>query len=316
VADFQVVYNAGVQAIRVVPVDASGKPLLVTSATFGISDLRRSVDAVDREVVAAGTAATLHSFSQTTTAAAGMATADPRVVTMASTTGASVGHKLLLTNLKGDRELVTIDSVTSTTVRATGDILKSYPAGSTLVGVELVCTFPADEANDEDRLDDGGGPYALDLAIVGSNRPAMRFFVEVVRSKSLPLCTLDDLKDLDPVAASVGGDRVDPYTAIRMASNELGVELRMAGIDPSYAAYGEAARVACTYLAAWHALKTVKGADTLLRADAYRERARVMINSLISNRTIVGAVKVSRSTDQAPAPAPVQPGNRGRFARA
>lgn len=314
-ADRQVTYNGGAQLVRVVPVDIGGKPVRVTSATYAISDLRRSIGSTDREVVAAGTAATLDTYSQTTTATAGLATADPRLVTVASTVGVSAGHRLMVTNPKGDRELLTVDSVTATTVRARADLSKNYPIGSTLAGVELVCTFPEDEAADESALIDGGGPYALDLAIVGSDRPAMRVFLEVVRSRSLPLCNLEDLAELDPVAASIGGDRLDPYTAIRIASRDLEVELRLAGIDPSYSHFAEASRVAACYLAAWHALKIAKGEQVQARAAEYRERARLLINSMIGARNTVGAVQTSRSTDMAPSPQPVAPASKGRFGR-
>lgn len=312
----QVIYQGGAQLLRVVPVDLGGKPVRVTSATYGIADLRRALLTADREIVAAGTVASVHSFSQATTAAAGLATADPRVVSVASSVGASAGHRLMLTNPKGDRELLTVDSVTATSVRARADIVKSYPAGSTLQGVEVICTFPEAEAADEQSLIDGGGPYALDLAVVGSDRPTLRVFVEVVRQRALPLCSIEDVAELDPVAATIGGDRLDPYTAIRRASAEITAELRLVGIDPSYSDYADAARLACSYLAAWHALKVAKGDAVQLRATEYRERARVTLNAMIAARTVVGATTTTRSTDTAASPGPTRPADNGRWARA
>lgn len=315
-ADLAVLYNGGAQLLRVVPVDLAGKPVRPSSATYGVADLRRSLLTTDREVVAAGTAATVHSFSQTTTAAAGMATADPRVVTVASTTGVSAGHRLMLTNLKGDRELLTVDSVTATTVRARADLVKSYPTGSSLQGVEVICTFPEAEAADEQSLIGGGGPYALDLSLVGTDRPTMRVFVELVRQRGLPLCSIEDLAELDAVAATIGGDRIDPYAAVRRASFELTTQLRLAGIDPNYAHFADAARLACSYLAGWHVLKTVKGDMVQARAADYAERARGLINAMINSRNVVGAATTSRSMDTAPSPGPVAPAEAGRWERA
>lgn len=315
-ADLQVIYGGGAQLLRVVPVDLGGKPVRPSGATYGIGDLRRSLTAADRVVVAAGTVASVHSFSQTTTAAAGMATADPRVVAVASTVGVSPGHRLMLTNPKGDRELLTVDSVTATSVRARADVVKTYPTGSTLAGVEVICTFPEAEAADEQRLIDGGGPYALDLVIDGSDRPGMRFFVEIVRHRALPLCSIEDLAELDVVAATLGGDRVDPQTAIRRASFELQTRLRLVGIDPSYTTYADAARLACTYLAAYHVLKTAKGPGAEARAADYKEQARITIDAMISAQNVVGAMKLSRSTDTAPSPGPTAPATNGHFSRA
>lgn len=129
-------------------------PVRVSSATFTIQDLTRDEDASDRVIGTADSAATLDSYSQSTTAAAGPAQTDPRKVSV-STSGITVGNVYQLTDTTdGVTQYVTVAGTGSGYVKLAAPLMRSYGSGSTLAGVQLSASFPDATAANEDFINE------------------------------------------------------------------------------------------------------------------------------------------------------------------
>lgn len=281
--DLRVLFGAGAQSLRVVPVDQLGRPRVVSAATYGISDLRRPEDDTEREVVASGTAATVDSVSTTTAAAAGFGTANPAKVALTSTVGITVGRRYLLRAAAGGEELVTVEEIGSGFV-IVGEIAKTFASGSTFLGIEVTATFPADEANDEDEVEDGGGPYSLDLVFTGCTPARQRFLVWLDRTTFRVPATVDDILELDQTLASAVGRRVKIERALSRAAKDMQTELMLAGVDASRYLLGDSGRDYCTYRALGLLLETLPGEGPQTRAVKANERAAHIIATVIQGR--------------------------------
>lgn len=310
----RVLYSQGAQTLYIVPIDLHGKPARATAATYAISDLRRSQGSSDREVVAAGTAATVDSYSQALTATAGAGAADPRKISVASTAGLAVGRQYLLTATNGQRELVTCDSVVADSyIRTRVPLVGTFPVGSTLRGIELAVVFPADEADDEDMVKQGGGPYAIDLVLTGVDRPVMRVFAEIVRVlPDTTACSFEDVLEQEPQAQAILGTRIDPYTPIRAATREFAVRMRLKGVRPETRDGGDATRLIVTYLTCANVLKYGSEEATRARAEWYRGQAESLMLQLVEGQPD-GVVVTDESTDTAPPPRTPVEGLFSRF---
>ena len=295
--DLRLLYGKGAQTLRVVPVDQQARPRVVSAATYGIVDLRHAEDDTEREVVAAGTAGTIDSVSTTTTAAAGFGTANPSKVALTSTTGVEVGRRYLLRAAAGGEELVTVEEIGSGFV-VVGEIAKTFASGSSFLGIEVAATFPADEANDEDEVEDGGGPYALDMSFTGCTPQHRRFLVWLDRTTFQVPATIDDVLELEQTLASVAGRRVKIERAISRAAKDMQTELQLAGIDASRYLLGEVGRDYCVYRAAGLVLETLSGEGSSARAAKHLERAGHLIATIIQGKPD-GVASPSRSNDTA-----------------
>lgn len=158
----RVIYNQGDQRISVVPVHpVTGAPVVVdsgTDVTVSIVDLRWH-DQATQHTVLTTTTVTQDTFSAALTGAAGYSQASPYTIPV-DASSAALGRTYLLEDASGQREAVQLRSINGTTSAFTTHRLRrNYVATDTLRGVELVGTFPSAEANDEDSVEDSGGPY-------------------------------------------------------------------------------------------------------------------------------------------------------------
>jgi hypothetical protein len=295
--DLRVLHGAGAQSLRVVPVDQLGRPRVVSAATYGIVDLRHAEDDDEREIVAAGTAATIDSVSTTTSAAAGFGTANPAKIPLTSTNLIEVGRRYLVRAAAGGEELVTVEEIGSGFV-VTGEIAKTFASGSAFLGIEVTATFPADEANDEDEVEDGGGPYALDLVYTGCTPSRQRHLVWLDRTTFRVPATVDDVLEVDQTLASVAGRRVSITRALSRAAKDMQTDLMLAGIDASRYLLGEVGRDYCIYRALGLVLETLTGEGPQARAVKANERAGHIIATIIQGRPD-GVASPSRVDDVA-----------------
>lgn len=144
----EVYFGGGAQDLVHVP------PGRVTSATYAIEDFTESDDAAARFIAPAGSVATVDTYNAALSAAAGPGTSDPRLVTIAGGVAPTVGRAYVLELADTSSEPVRCRGASTTTLRASIPISGSYPATtSSLRGVELRASFPADAAADEDRFD-------------------------------------------------------------------------------------------------------------------------------------------------------------------
>lgn len=143
----EVYYGGGDQSLVHIPLARA------SSATYAIEDLTESDDSAARFLVAAATAATVDSYNQTLSAAAGPGEADPRLVTITAGVAPTVGRRYVLESADGRSELVTCVGGTTTTVRLLAPLSGRFASGSTIRGVQVSGTFPSAAAADEDRFE-------------------------------------------------------------------------------------------------------------------------------------------------------------------
>jgi hypothetical protein len=267
-ATHRVYYRKGEQSLRTIP-HRDGRPVRVTAATYAIYNARHTDSSTDYITVAPGTAAILDAVSTTLSANAGRRSTDRRTLTVVSTVGIAAGRTYLLTSPSGVVELVRIAAVVSATALLAGaEIRGDFGTGSTLKGVELTATFPAAQADDEDNLDDL--PWIVVWAIDGF--APLRESVHLERGEEALLATLDDLRELDPMLSTVGGDRIDPALALARAHRDLRTDLQLAGASESDMLLGPIGRDAVCYRAAYLCTHHDDSESGLKRAQFYLDR--------------------------------------------
>jgi hypothetical protein len=276
-ATHRVYYGKGEQPLITVP-HRGGRPVRLASATYAICDLRHGDTAVEYVVVAAGEAATIDTTSTTLTAKAGRTAETRRRLALTSTADLVEGHSYLLQAATGEAELVTIASVASGTIAlAAAEIRGDYPAASTLRGVEVTATFPAEPAADVDNLD--GMPWLL-VWDFGEGWSPIRETVHLERGEEAQLATLADLLRLDPFLSVQGGDRVDPATALDRAHRDFRTDLLLAGANESDLLAGPIGRDAVLYRAAQLCLHHSEADADRAKAESYGARYQELRTAL------------------------------------
>lgn len=295
----RVYFGKGAQTLTTIP-HRAGAPVRVDAGSYQIVDTRYGVDTAEHEVVAAGTA-TVDALATTLTAAAGREASDRRALTLASTTGGTVGAQYILTAPSGAAELVTVAAVVSATVaRVKHEIRGTYPTGSTLRGVEVRATFPAPPAADEDNLD--AEAFLVIWTFAGMS--PIRESIHLERGEEAQLATLADLVELDPTLARVGGDRIDASAALSRAHKDFRVDLQLAGVSESDLLTGPLGRDAVVYRAAHLALAADDDPAAERRAAAYGARYQELREAITNGAKKPDVVALDKSEQQAQRPNP------------
>lgn len=139
-------YDVASQTLRHEP------PERVTSATYVIEDLTKTVDQPSDRTVGSGSA-TLSSIATTTDAAAGSGQASADRIPVASTANATEGDPCVIVGSDGRWERFRISSIESgAAFIADHDLLGSYDSGAEVYGIALDASFPDAEAADEDNI--------------------------------------------------------------------------------------------------------------------------------------------------------------------
>jgi len=268
VTTHRVYFGKGAQAVATVP-HRDGRPVRLDAATYAICDLRHGEASPDYVVVAAGTAAAIDAVSTTLTAKAGRTAETRRRLALTSTAGMVEGHSYLLQAPTGEAEIVKIVAVPSGTIAlAHAEIRGDYPTASTLRGIEVSATFPADPANDADKLD--GMPWLLVWQFTGF--PPIRESIHLERGEEAQLATLADLLRLDPMLSIQGADRIDPAIALDRAHRDFRTDLLLAGVSESDLLAGPIGRDAVVYRAAQLCLHHSESDADRGKAEGYGER--------------------------------------------
>lgn len=294
----RVIYNQGSQRISIVPIGQDGAPVVVDSGTdvlVRIVDLREHDESTEHEVLAS-TVVSQDTLSISLTGAAGFSQADPhRVPANAST--AVVGRTYLLQAADGRRETVQLSAINGTTSAVSLWPLRgNYATSDTLRGVELVASFPSLEANDEDSVEDRGGPYLVTWTyVVGGQTIVYPTELWVDRYSIAPPISDSDVLLAQPDLADRVRGRAQISSAIAAAWRDWLAEVQMHGFDPSLFPPGHAVKVAVRNLALSYLTRWVSGGDAdETRAAALEDRARNMFGSILIGRTPSGQVQLTR----------------------
>lgn len=288
-ATHRIYAGKGDQALVTVP-HQDGRPVRVTSATYSIYDSR----SLSEVIVPAGTAATVDAASTVLTNRAGRGSTDKRLLTVSSTTGFNVGHTYLLTGATGVVEIVRIVAVKSATgMLAASEIRGDFVVGSTIQGIEVAASFPADVADAEaSRLN---GPWILAWTIPGF--APLRETVFLHTGEEAQLATMSDLTELDPSLANVNGDRVDPALALSRAHKDLRTDLLLAGADrESDMLLGPIGRDAVVNLAAFYCVHHSDEDSMQKKADLYHNRYRELRAALLVGNQKSEVVALDKAT--------------------
>lgn len=293
----RVTYNQGDQRISIVPIHPStGQPVLVDSGsdvTVSIVDLRETDSSDDHEVLAT-TTISQDAFSQALTAAAGYSQADPHNIPV-DASSAALGRTYVLIAADGTSEAVQLRAVGgSTSASTTYPLRGNYAAADTLRGVELVATFPAAEANDEDSVESRGGPYLVTWTyVVDGQTVVMPTELWVDRHSIAP--TIDDAWVLrgSPDMAHRGRSYVS--SAILAAWDDWLATVQAHGEDPSRFLASHVARVGLRKLALAYMHRWASGgAGEDARADELEKAAHDMFASELVGQGPQGQVKLTR----------------------
>ncbi|WP_434424610.1 hypothetical protein [Nannocystis pusilla] len=296
----QIIYGAGAQALRSVPVNAHGRPTVVTACTYRIVDLRKGEDDPEREVVAAGTAATIDTTSSSTSATCGKGTVNARKIPVQSTVGFQQGRHYLITLADGTREMFLCEGIGTGYLLPRDELQRQYATAATVRGLEVEGTFPSIVANDETKIEDGqGGPYAIDWTWDLDPSPR-REIVWIIRQPDSLFCTEEDVLSIDPSLAATTGQRIQISTAIRQAAMEVRVQLQLHQIDPDNFHAGDALKLAVLYRTCWHLVRLLKGEENQARAEVYKAEAQKYLDNITIGQPPAKTVKTNPSTDTAP----------------
>lgn len=286
-----VIYNQGAQALKTIPFK-DGRPVVVASATYKIVDLRKADEDSDRDVVAS-TAAIVDSYSGTTQATAGPGASDMRRIDVDDVTGLAVGERLLLTG-GGAQELVEVRALNASSnyVYTTADISETYASGATLSGIEVSGTFPSAEAADEEALEEGGGPYAIEWTFTGAPSP-VRELVWLRRHARTPTITVDDLDTLDPQLVRTTSNLFEVDKIIEQAERDFNAELLARDIQPERFYGTELARNCVAYRAAYLGRLHMGRQSDDPMLEHYHGRWMGLINTLTHGKPGKGVAETS-----------------------
>lgn len=245
-AHHRVYFGQGAQVLRTVP--HKNGPVVVSSATYAIYNPRYLSGDANHVLVAAGTAATMDTVSTTLSNVAGRIGADRKTITVTTTVGMAAGRQYLLRAPNGTEEVVKAHAILSgTQLVALSEIGGDFPTGSTIRGIEVSATFPADPANDDENL--GDIPWLIVWVFNGIASPIQEpIYLE--RGEENQLASLDDLKELDPYVSTVGGNRISPERALARAHKDFRLDLMLAGANESEMVTADIGQNAVLYRAA------------------------------------------------------------------
>jgi hypothetical protein len=252
--DHKVIYGNGAQGLRTVARDRFARPTVVASATFQINHLPRSDGSADREVQAVG-AATIDTASTTTDAACGPGQSF-REIPLTSTSGFSENTYYIIQEQSGGgrRELVLCEEiVTNDKILIRHGLTREFASGATVKGCEVSGDFPAAEADDEEEVKRGGGPYAVRwVATMDGVVEDWVEYVWIIRNADLVRVTPQDVYEIDQTLADNLGERMKPEPLILSATKDYRALLQASNKDPEYI-HSEVGIRAIIFRAAWYA---------------------------------------------------------------
>ena len=299
----KVLYEGGTGTLYWVPMSPlTGRHMRLTGsppATYTIEDLRNAEESDDRTIDSGN--ATLDSVSTTANGAAGAQQNDPRRLVVASSSGIRAGHRYLIYDATGNEEVFRVESIGTaapTVLRLSAPLKHSYSTGAPVVGIELSATFNSTDAEDEDLLQGGAGPFWLTWSYTeGANSMSVGQPVWLTRYNVVPPCNESDLAIADPALVKLARERYSLNSAILWATDETIADLGARRIDADYYANPEFRSAVV-----WHALECLaRWMKDPEKRDDCRERYKDRRRSMTTTLGATGTVEVDRDENVAPA---------------
>ncbi len=298
--DHHLIIAAGPQRLATIPLDARGRPVLPSSASFGVVDLRRP-DADPARVLAEGLA-TVDPAAQALTAPAGRGTTDPRALRLSSAEGLATGRRYLLRHgPKAELVRVELLDVDSQTARLESELAFYFDAGAELRGVEVSATFPAELADADEARDDAAA-LAVDWTFEASPDPAAavprpsRELIHLERLVRAQLGSVSGVLGIDQQLTITTGPRKSIDRALVQANREI--EGMLAGQGERMSNLGIVGDLAAEYLAL-HLIYATEGSAYAERASWARRHAERYLDELRHGPKPRDAVETSVEDDTA-----------------
>lgn len=214
----------------------------------------RGMDSNDGTPVLSGTA-TLEAISTTVSFASGYSADDRTAITLTSTTGIKSGRRYLLQNLIGERELVTVVSVSSGMVTVEEPLAYDYELASTFVGLRQVFTVDPTFIQSISSInvqaswqatsgkwiyvsgetDSRSPPYRVEWAYTTTSIPRRTWTTfDVERKQAKANLSIVDLRELIPDVHFfewLGQRGQDFLPQLNLAEKDVFLDIRAAGYD-------------------------------------------------------------------------------------
>lgn len=291
-----IIAGAGAQTVWVYATDAHGRLAKPSGATARIVDLDYTEDeSDDLRIVLATSAATVDSLSTTTTAIAGVRTADPRKVPI--TAGVPVVGVSYAISSAGNTEAFVVDRIDSLNIYAREALRFQHASGATVTGLRVSATFPSGRANDATELD-RRATYGVDWTFTGTTgKSPVRTLCRIERRAVAVRATVSDLFLAAPRLEGMNRERNLLDKHIVHADEEITALLEHRGDQVANRDDGKVAKMAVVWRALELAYRDLPAASYAEQVEfAAREAAR-WSKMLLSGHKPDDAEEVARSTD-------------------
>lgn len=297
--DHIVYFGQGTQTRHSVARDKQFRAVVPTTPTYTIVLLPHGTDSAEREIQASG-ASTIDAFSTTIATTAAGPGSNAREITVAAKSGAAAGKRYLIQN-DGQHEEILLEGIDDTEekLHLQDGLTRNWPVGSAVKGIELPWDFPTATAADEEELERGGGPFAVDwLATIDSTKIAWRELIWLRRMAPRIKITVHDVKHIDQTLSDTLGNKLKIEPALKVAVAEFESKLRAMGEQPSRY-YSDLATLSVAYLAASNLRAQLSTDRSDVLSLKWEDKWKELFGELTAGRLPEDTVKVSEQ-DQAP----------------
>ena len=290
-------HGQGAFTLRHIPIDHTGRPRIVSSATFAIDDLRYSEDSPDRAIDSG--AATIGTVNTAITVAAGPLASDADLLVVTANTNIAVGRPYLIVATSGDQEMTSVRAIDTLNVYTHHDIRSDYAVGALLRSVEITATFPLAEANDDVQIEAAPHPYQVTWTYtIDSDVYVAPVLHWLARTTDAPIVSeLDVLRAMPTIGARLRG-RASIADAIAVATEDYRADILSSGRFPNDFRGSSIASVAIRDRALEYALRWCGPAQhDVAEADKFRAHYQYLITQLLSGVPRPGVVTVASATN-------------------
>lgn len=297
--DHIVYFGQGTQTRHSVARDKQFRAVVPTTPTYTIVLLPHGTDSAEREIQASGVS-TIDPFSTTIATTAAGPGSNAREITVAAKADAVAGKRYLIQN-DGQHEEILLEGIDDTEekLHLQDGLTRNWPVGSAVIGIELPWDFPTATAADEEELERGGGPFAVDwLATIDSAKIAWRELIWLRRMAPRIKVTVHDVKSIDQTLSDTIGDKFKIEPALKVAVAEFESKIRAMGEQPSRF-YSDLATLAVGYLAASNLRAQLQTDRSDVLSIKWEDKWKELFGELTAGRLPEDTVKVSEQ-DQAP----------------